>query len=107
MVVYANQSNIASPISPANMTTIPSTGDLLLVWNNNGKNEDRTPLAIAVSSDDGKSWKHLKALDVTPKGSYYYTSIHFLGKHVLFSYSSSDVIMGSIIKRVSQKWIYQ
>jgi hypothetical protein len=87
--------------------TIPSTGDLLLVWNNNGKNEDRTPLDIVISADDGETCQQIKSLENTPKGSYCYTSIHFSGENVLLSYSSSEVKMGSVIKRMSLKWIYR
>lgn len=103
----AQPSNIVSPISPASIVTIPSSGDLLLVWNNNGKNEDRTPLDIAISHNDGKTWQHEKALENSSNGSYCYTAIHFVGKYALFSYYSSEVRGGSVIKRVSIKWIYK
>ncbi len=55
-------SNIASPLSPASIKRIPSTGDLLLVWNDNDsrwrgwKRLRRSPFTAAVSRDDGKTW---------------------------------------------------
>ena len=49
----AEPTNIKSPLSPATIQRIPSTQDLLLVWNNNGGENPaikgkRTPLSIAV-----------------------------------------------------------
>lgn len=48
------RSSITSPISPASMARMPSTGGLLLVWNNT-TNWKRTPLNIAISKDEGKT----------------------------------------------------
>ena len=57
-------SNISSPVSPASIARIPSTKDLLLVWNNNdGSNQQtkgkRTPLTVAVSKHERKTWEHI------------------------------------------------
>ncbi|MBZ4191391.1 sialidase family protein [Niabella beijingensis] len=87
--------NLKSPVSPATIERIPSTGDLLAVWNNNdgsvaaikGK---RTPLTVAVSKDDGKSWIHIKNLEADPDGWYCYTAIHFYKKNVLLAYCAGS-----------------
>src|SRR5699024_517994 len=70
-------SNIPSPVSPAMIEKIPGTGDWLLVWNNNdGSDSDlegkRTPLTAAVSSDEGKTWKHIQNIEDDPEGWYCY-----------------------------------
>lgn len=81
----AERSNIASPLSPASMAMarIPDMGDLLLVWNNNGLNQKRKPLNIAVSKGEGRTWDHIKTLEENSDKMYCYTAIHFTGKHVL------------------------
>lgn len=87
--------NIQSPLSPATIQRMPSTGDLLMVWNNNdgsvaaikGK---RTPMSIAVSKDDGVSWSSIKNLEDDPDGWYCYFSLHFTGKHVLLGYCAGS-----------------
>ena len=63
---------------------IPSTGDLLLVWNNSP--DKRFPLTSAISKDDGKTWQHIKNLDEDPAHTYAYTSIEFLKDRALFTY---------------------
>ena len=102
----ARPTGIASPLSPASIARIPSTGDLLMVWNNNGKNQHRTPLNIAVSKDEGKTWQHIKTLEDDPEGVFCYTAIHFTGKDVLLAYANWKT-MGSTIVRLPLQWIYK
>jgi sialidase-1 len=73
-----------SPLSPQSIKRIPSTGDLLLVWNNSP--DKRFPLTSAISRDEGESWQHIKNLDEDPAHSYAYTSIEFLPDRALFTY---------------------
>jgi len=66
-------SNIIAPVSPASIERIPQTGDLLLVWNNHAQiapalKGKRTPLTVAISHDDGKTWTHTKNLRDNPTG---------------------------------------
>ena len=104
------RSNITSPTSPASIERIPSTGDLLLVWNNT-TNEKRTPLNIAISKDEGKTWKHIKTLEDNPERGYCYIAIHFIDKDVLLSYcagsQSKGILSQTDIKRLSLDWVYK
>lgn len=109
-------SEIISPVSPATIERIPSTGDLLLVWNNhrdidpllNGK---RTPLTVAISTDDGKSWKQVRNLFDNPNGWYCYTAMLFVGDHVLLEHCAGDRTENnglalSQVTRVPIVWLY-
>ncbi len=86
-------STIASPISPASMARVPMTNDLMLVWNNNGAKGpgyfkgQRSPLTVAVSDDEGQTWRHLQNLEDDPEGTFCYTAIHFDYDQVLLAYS--------------------
>jgi sialidase-1 len=105
--------NVDAPNSPQSIKRIPSTNDLLLVWNNSRR--DRFPLAVAISKDDGQTWNHLKNLDDDPAHTYAYTSITFIGREVLFSYYAGSPV-GKVdesggwslkLKRVPLRWLYQ
>ena len=111
-------SNIHSPLSPATIERIPSTGDLLLVWNNHeGIGEGplkgkRTPLTVAVSKDEGKTWIHVENIEDDPDGWYCYIAIHFVRDHVLLSYCAGSQTMKTHlsttnITRLNQKAIYR
>lgn len=62
---------LASSGSPASLKTIPTTGDLLCVWNQASSEEipygfGRMRLSSAVSKDDGKTWtcfRNIESLD--------------------------------------------
>jgi len=100
-------STIPSPVSPASMARIPSTGDLLMAWNNNGSgNDKRTPLTLAVSKDEGKTWEHVRDIEGDPNGNYCYVAIHFTKKDVLLGYGSKWLVV-TTIARFSQKDLYR
>lgn len=110
---FAKPSGISSPISPASIKRIPKTGDLILVWNNNGANGPayfkgkRTPLTIAISRDEGKTWEKKKNIEDDPNGTFCYTAIHFTNHHVLLGYGVGPGLSSSYIRRLSMKWIYK
>jgi Neuraminidase (sialidase) len=104
-------SNIPSPRSPASIKRVPSTGELLLVWNNNpdvsGKSHGkRTPLNAARSRDEGKTWENIKTLEDDPQGWYCYTAIHFVGENVVLSHCTGRVKLASTqVTRFPLKWL--
>ncbi len=67
---------LRSPESCPELTRIPSTGDLLLIWNptfdpqfrsHYGK---RSPLTAAISRDQGRTWQHLRNIEDDPKRAF-------------------------------------
>jgi len=108
-------SKILSPVSPASIKRIPKTGDLLLVWNNHenidaARRGKRTPLSVAISSDEGQTWTHVKNLEDDVHGWYCYTAIEFVGDHVLLGHCAGDRRTNGLattqITRFSLDWLY-
>lgn len=86
---------LASPCSPATIARVPWTGDLLCVWNDHSGRHAftpgrRTPLCVAVSRDEGRTWGPSRVIEGNPDGWYCYTSITFAGDRVILSYSGSE-----------------
>lgn len=81
---------LTSPEAPALVKRIPTTGDLLVLWNNvaSKSNWPRTPLSAAVSTDEGKSWKHVKDVDDRSDRDAAYPSVTFVGDEALVAYYS-------------------
>jgi sialidase-1 len=96
---------LPAPESPATIRRIPATGDLVLVWNNSNK---RTPLTAAVSSDEGKTWRHVRNLEDDPEKGYAYTSITFHRDRILLSYYISDKTgtISSRFRSLPVGWLY-
>ena len=97
--------NISSPCSPASIKRISATDDLLLVWNDNATDQKRTPLNIAYSEDECKSWTNRQIIEDNPEGSFCYPAIYQTGKDILLSYFDWST-RGSVIIRVKKKDIY-
>lgn len=92
---HVETSGIASPLSPASVARIPGSRDLVMIWNNNDGSipalrNHRTPLSIALSTDNGKTWQNKRNIENDPGGWYCYTAIHFRQKHILLAYLSDS-----------------
>lgn len=83
--------SVKAPEAPAVLRRIPSTGDLLLIWNNTyvegaGHGGKRTPLTAAVSSDEGVTWKHVRNIESREDRTYSYPSLIFVDGRAVMSY---------------------
>lgn len=104
--------NIDSPLSPASIERIPSTGDLLLVWNNNDAPWTgwwflkRSPFNAAISRDEGRTWENIKTIYDDPRVWYCYTSIEFTSiegeEHVLLGHTAGS---GWESERLAKEWV--
>lgn len=79
---------LPAPESPALLKRIPSTGDLLLLWNNvaSSSNWPRTPLTAAISRDEGQTWESVRDVDCRPGRDAAYASVTFVEDEALVAY---------------------
>ncbi len=112
----AAASDILSPVSPATLGRVPGKGELLMVWNDHraiapSLQNRRTPLRVALSRDEGRSWERVKNLETDPDGWYCYTALEFLKDHVLLAYCAGDRKTGGLnrtrILRMPISWFYR
>ncbi|MEI2722623.1 MAG: sialidase family protein [Verrucomicrobiota bacterium] len=105
-----------SPVSPASIKRLPNGNDLLAIYNDHSgrfpfPKGRRTPLAAALSRDDGQTWPHAKVIEDDPDGWYCYTAMHFTDDAVLLGYCAGDSKVGGLnrlrIRRVSLDWLRQ
>jgi len=67
---YPKATNLAASYTPCRIKRIPTTGDLLLIWNQVTSDEmrgghSRGRLSSAISKDDGQTWQHYRTIDRT------------------------------------------
>lgn len=82
---------VRAPEAPATIRRIPSTNDLVLIWNHTwkegaGHGGKRTPLTSAISKDEGQTWQHIQNLEPDPTKTFAYTSLTFLKDRALLTY---------------------
>ena len=112
----AEPSQIISPRAPASIRRIPSTGDLLLVWNNNEdvKKEhsaNRIHFETAISSDEGKTWQHIQRVADYSNGFFCYYGIEFVDDALLVGHiaqwNADTTELSARITRLTMDWLYQ
>lgn len=104
-----------APEAPATVRRIPSTGDLLLIWNNTytpdaGHGGKRTPLTAALSADEGATWQIVANLESDPRRTYSYTSLTFVGPRAVMSYWESGIDNGDLscrFRSLPVGWFYR
>ncbi len=88
-------SSLKSPVSPCTIERIPQTGELVAVWNDHrhvdaAHRGKRTPLTVAVSRDEGRTWSESITLFDSPHGWYCYTALLFTKDHLLLGHCAGD-----------------
>lgn len=105
---------LASPLSPASIERNPWSGDLVCVWNDHSGRHvfpagKRTPLCLAVSGDDGKTWQPSRVIESDPNGWYCYTSMSFIKNRLILSYCAGDSKVGGLnrlkVVAFSRDWL--
>jgi hypothetical protein len=89
------RSDLLSPVSPATLARIPTTGDLAVLWNDHSAIDPtlkakRTPFTLALSKDEGTIWDRRINLEDLPTGWYCYTAVHFTKDAMLLGYCAGD-----------------
>jgi len=97
----AEPTDIIAPCSPATVKRIPTTGDLLLIWNDHSGEyarfeHKRTPLTSAISRDEGRTWENTKIIEDDPDGWYCYTSVCFNGNEAVMAYCAGNSKIGGL-----------
>ena len=118
--------NLISPDSPATVKRL-SNGDMVAIWNDHGAhpeyrdpatvakryrrslswcNGQRTPLTIAVSKDEGRTWIHRRDLEGNPEGWLCYIACLEADGALLLGYCAEDNLSHSRVTRVPLSWLY-
>ena len=104
--------DLDSPAAAKCIKRIPSTGDLLLIWNNvvpyggdvpiirGGPHYPRNPLGCAISRDEGETWESFKNIENREGYDSAYPSVTFLDDEAPVTYYSN--VRSGIVGIVSE-----
>jgi sialidase-1 len=105
---------VRAPEAPSTLRRIPSTGDLVLIFNDNftpgaGHGGKRTPLTAAISSDEGVTWKNVGNLESDASKTFSYTSLTFVRDRAVMSYweSGEGSQLSCRFRSVPVGWFYR
>jgi sialidase-1 len=108
-------SSLVAPVSPSVIKRIPSTGDLLVVWNHTlphrrGGHTDRFPLTIAISRDSARTWEKIQDFETDVRYTYGYPSLAFVKNRALITYWAAKdwpFWVSLKFKSVPVTWLYK
>jgi len=94
--------------SPVSISRVPTTGDLLAIWNNDlGSSVSRNPLTAAISRDDGETWEHFRNLEDRPDDRWAYPAVTWADGQALITYFSYAGGLSLQLTRVPASWFYE
>ena len=106
---------LKAPASPPLLKRIPSTGDLLLVWNHNFEPDhhhqgERNPLSSAISKDGGETWGHIRDIEDREGWASAYAAVTFVDDEALVTYyhgSVADRTSSVKLRILPVDWFYR
>jgi predicted neuraminidase len=98
----AADTDLKNPSSAIELLRLKS-GRLLLGFNDS--QESRTPLCLALSEDDGKSWSHMRAIEDAPGRFSYPTLTQSADGHIHVSYTFRRQSIKHV--EVNEAWIME
>ena len=105
---------VVTPEAPSTLVRLPDNGDFLLVYNpiaqmsgvsHSGR---RTPMAAAISSDEGQTWRKMKLVEDDLTRTYAYFSVRLHAGRVFLVYHSSQHDWSTLkFKSIPLGWFYE
>ena len=95
--------------APVAITRVPSTGDLLAIWDHNPglQRKKRTPLTAAISSDEGVTWTHFHNLEEKPGDAWAYPAVTWVGDRALVTYFNYTGGNSLQLRSLPSAWFYR
>jgi sialidase-1 len=102
---------VVTPEAPSTLVRLPDYGDLLLVYNPIAQMDGashsgrRTPMAAAISSDEGQTWLKMKLVENDLTRTYAYFSVRVHEGRVLLVYHAAKANRSALVfKSIPLGW---
>lgn len=93
--------------SPAALTRVPSTGDILVIWNHNPGAKSRNPLTSAISHDEGETWEQFRDIESQPPDdAWAYPAVTWVGNNALTTYFNYKNGLSLNLRIIPADWFY-
>ncbi len=100
-------SPLAGTAAPVSISRVPTTGDLLAVWNHNPGGKGRNPFTAAVSKDEGETWTHFRNVEERPDDQWAYPAVTWVKNEALLTYFNYSGGLSLQLKILPAEWFYQ
>jgi hypothetical protein len=102
-------SQLAGTAAPVSISRVPTTGDLLAIWNHNpgtadAQNRNRNPLTAAISRDEGKTWEQFRNIEDAPDDAWAYPAVTWVNQEALLTYFNYKGGHSLLLKILPASW---
>ncbi|MCX6910502.1 MAG: sialidase family protein [Verrucomicrobia bacterium] len=99
---------LAGTAAPVAITRIPTSGDLLAIWNHNPGAKKRNPLTAAISKDEGETWTSFRNVEDAPTDdAWAYPAVTWVGDRALITYFNYKGGLSLKLRSLPATWFYQ
>ncbi len=92
--------------APVSISRIPTTKDLLAIWNHNTDPAKRNPLTAAISKDEGKTWESFRNIEDNPNDAWAYPAVTWIGDQALLTYFNYSGGLSLQLTILPASWFY-
>jgi sialidase-1 len=100
-------SALVGTAAPVSISRVPTTGDLLAVWNHNPGANVRNPLTAAISHDEGETWEHFRDVESKPGDQWAYPAVTWVGDTALLTYFNYAGGLSLQLRSLPASWFYE
>jgi len=98
---------LAGTAAPVSISRVPTTGDLLAIWNHNPGGKKRNPFTAAISKDEGKTWVHFRNIEQAPDDAWAYPAVTWVKDRALVTYFNYKGGLSLMLKILPAGWFYE
>ena len=100
-------SALVGTAAPVSISRIPTTGDLLAIWNHNPGAPNRNPLTAAISKDEGATWVQFRNIEEGPDDAWAYPAVTWVEDRALVTYFNYTGGLSLQLKILPASWFYE
>lgn len=101
------ETQLEGTAAPVSISRIPTTGDLLAIWNHNPGASKRNPLTSAISKDEGETWERFRNIEDAPDDAWAYPAVTWVDGNALLTYFNYAGGLSLQLKIIPPQWFYE
>jgi Neuraminidase (sialidase) len=102
---------VATPLvgtaAPVSISRVPTSGDLLAIWNRNPGAGKRNPLVAGISTDEGETWTHVRAVEDAADDAWAYPAVTWIGTDAYLTYFNYKGGLSLQLTILPEGWFYE
>ncbi len=102
---------VATPLvgtaAPVSISRVPTSGDLLAIWNRNPGAAKRNPLTAAISKDEGETWINVRAIEDAAGDAWAYPAVTWIGSDAYVTYFNYTGGLSLQLTILPEGWFYK